>query len=43
VKKESGEREKRGKNVMKRLETEKDERFNTFLQLSFYILKIKSK
>jgi hypothetical protein len=48
VKKERGERgEKRGerekKSAIKCLETEKDERFNIFLQLSSYVLKIKSK
>jgi hypothetical protein len=41
--KERGERERGKKNVIKYLETEKDERFNTLLQLSFYVLKIKSK
>jgi hypothetical protein len=46
---ERGEKEReerkreRGKNIIKCMETEKDERFNTFLQLSFYVLKIKSK
>jgi hypothetical protein len=30
-------------NVIKCLETEKDKRFNTLLQLNFYVLKIKSK
>jgi hypothetical protein len=42
------EEEKKGKkekkyNVMKCLETKKDERFNILLQLSFCVLKIKSK
>jgi hypothetical protein len=40
---ERKEKEGREKKVMKCLETEKDERFNTLLQLSFYVLKIKSK
>jgi hypothetical protein len=44
---EKGEREEKGErkksNVTKCLETEKDERLNTLLQLSFYVLKIKSK
>jgi hypothetical protein len=39
----SGEREIWKRNVIKCLETEKDERFNTLLQLNFYVLKIKSK
>jgi hypothetical protein len=49
VNEREGERErgeKKGRkrtNVMKCLETEKDERFNILLQLSFYVLKIKSK
>jgi hypothetical protein len=32
-----------GKNVIKCLETGKDERLNTLLHLSFYVLKIKIK
>jgi hypothetical protein len=39
--KKRGERKKL--NVIKCLETEKDERFKTVLQVSFYVLKIKSK
>jgi hypothetical protein len=38
-----GERERKEKCHKKCLETEKDERFNILLQLSFYVLKIKSK
>jgi hypothetical protein len=42
--KKRGKREREKKqNVIKCLEAEKGERFNTVLQLSFYVLKIKSK
>jgi DNA-binding PadR family transcriptional regulator len=40
--KKRGEREK-NQNVIKCLETEKDEKFNTLLQLSFSVLKVKNK